>query len=205
MAVSRNATTVLDVTKLREEVQAKYTDVAQHPEKGFHFHTGRKLAVILDYPAHTLHGMPEGVVESFAGVGNPFEFGPLPKGATVVDIGSGCGFDSLIAAGMVGDQGRVIGVDMTDAMLRKARGNARLMGVTNAEFRKGLAEELPVDTASVDVVISNGVINLCPDKDRVYREIWRVLKPGGVVQIADVVTQKPVPEDAQADINLWTG
>lgn len=166
----------------------------------------RKLGhSVLDYPAHILHEMPEEVVESFAGVGNPFEFGPLPKGATVVDIGSGCGFDTLIAAGMVGDEGRVIGVDMTDAMLRKARANARLLGATNAEFRKGLAEELPVDSASVDVVISNGVINLCPDKDRVYHEVWRVLKPGGVVQIADVVTQKPVPEDAQADINLWTG
>jgi SAM-dependent methyltransferase len=195
----------INVARLRDEVQAKYTGVAITPKLGFHFHTGRPLARMLAYPAELVANLPDAVVESFAGVGNPFLMGALPEGATVLDVGSGSGFDALIAARMVGLHGRVIGVDMTPAMLEKARGNAQLLGLINVEFRKGFAEELPVPDNSVDVVISNGVINLCPDKLRVYQEIYRVLKPGGRIQIADVVVQKPVPEDAKEDIDLWTG
>ncbi|MCX7161134.1 MAG: methyltransferase domain-containing protein [Proteobacteria bacterium] len=198
-------TVKIDVARLRSEVQAKYTEVATTPEKGFHFHTGRRLARMLAYPESVVTNLPDVVVESFAGVGNPFSIGDLPAGATVLDVGSGSGFDALIAAQLVGPHGRVIGVDMTLAMLEKARANARLVGLTNVEFREGLAEELPAPDNSVDVVISNGVINLCPDKLRVYREIYRVLKPGGRIQIADVVVQKPVPEDAKEDVDLWTG
>lgn len=195
----------IDVARLRSEVQAKYTEVAATPGKGFHFHVGRPLAKMLRYPEDIVASLPDAVVESFAGVGNPFSVGTLPEGATVLDVGSGGGFDSIIAARMVGPGGRVIGVDMTPAMLKKARANAELLGLTNLEFRQGLAEELPVSDHSIDVVISNGVINLCPDKARVYREIYRVLRPGGRLQIADVVVQKPVPEDAKEDIDLWTG
>ena len=195
----------IDVARLRSEVQSKYTEVATAPEKGFHFHTGRPLARMLAYPEDVVTNLPDAVVESFAGVGNPFSMGDLPEGATILDVGSGSGFDALIAAQLVGSHGRVIGVDMTPAMLEKARANAGLVGLTNVEFREGLAEALPVLDNSVDVVISNGVINLCPDKLRVYREIYRVLKPGGRIQIADVVVQKPVPEDAKGDIDLWTG
>ncbi|MBI4497118.1 MAG: methyltransferase domain-containing protein [Chloroflexi bacterium] len=195
----------VDVARLRAEVQAKYTEVATAPEKGFHFHVGRPLARMLAYPEDLVASLPDAVVESFAGVGNPFSMGTLAEGATILDIGSGSGFDCFMAARMVGPRGRVIGVDMTPAMLEKARANARFLGLTNVEFRQGLAEELPVPDGSIDVVISNGVINLCPDKARVYREIYRVLRPGGRIQIADVVVQKPVPQDAKEDIDLWTG
>jgi arsenite methyltransferase len=148
---------------------------------------------------------PEPVIASFAGVGNPFRLGPLPAGATVLDIGSGAGFDAQQAARQVGPQGRVIGVDMTPAMLAKARAGAATAGLAQLEFREGRAEQLPLPDGAVDVVISNGVINLCPDKDAVYREVFRVLRPGGWLQIADVMVQRPVPEEAQADIDLWTG
>ena len=195
----------LDLNKLREEIQFKYKDVATNPGKGFHFHTGRPLARMLEYQDAWIDALPIGAVESFAGVGNPFLLGSLPSGATALDIGSGAGFDSLIAAQQVGAEGHIIGVDMTDEMLAKARANAKAMSLTYVEFRRGLAEELPVSDATVDVVISNGVINLVPDKDQAYREIYRVLKPGGVFQIADVVVQKEVPQDAKEDINLWTG
>ena len=195
----------LDVARLRQEIQAKYLDVALHPDKGFHFHTGRPLARILGYLDAWVELLPPGTVESFAGVGNPFSLGTLPSGATVVDIGSGAGFDSLIAAQQIGATGRVIGVDMTDEMLSKARAGAQALGLANVEFKKGLAEELPLPDAFADVVISNGVLNLVPEKERAYREVYRVLKPGGVLQIADVVVQKEVPQDAKEDIDLWTG
>jgi SAM-dependent methyltransferase len=195
----------VDVNRLREEIKHKYREVAETPEKGFHFHTGRKLAEMLSYPMDVVDSLPARVVESFAGVNNPFSMGDLREGETVLDIGSGAGFDSILAARMVGTTGWVIGVDMTEEMRRKAAENARLVGLTNVVFRDGLAETLPVPDESVDVVISNGVINLCPDKLAVYREALRVLKPGGRLQIADVVVQKPVPESAQADIDLWTG
>ncbi|HEX2172645.1 MAG TPA: methyltransferase domain-containing protein [Dehalococcoidia bacterium] len=195
----------LDVDQLRQAVQEEYADVATCPTKGYHFHTGRPLARLLGYDEEAIAALPESVVESFAGVGNPFAFGRLKAGETVVDLGSGAGLDTLLAAQQVGPTGRVIGVDMTEAMLAKARANAALLGATNVEFRKGYLEQLPVEDASVDVVISNGVINLCPDKEAVWREVARVLKPGGRVQIADIIVGKPVPEGAKENIDLWTG
>ena len=175
------------------------------PEKGFHFHTGSFLAIMLGYDAVLLDGIPSGTVESFAGTGNPFSMGDLTPGEIVLDIGSGAGFDSLIAARQVAPDGKVIGIDMTDAMLEKAAEGARQMGLTNVEFRKGLAEELPVEDESMDVVISNGVINLCPDKEVVMREVHRVLKPGGRFQIADIIVHKEVPQSAKDNIDLWSG
>jgi arsenite methyltransferase len=199
------ATVPVDVERLRAEVKLKYRDVATNPTKGFHFHVGRPLAKMLDYPMTVVDALPNKVVESFAGVNNPFSMGELEPGDKVLDIGSGAGFDSILAAQMVGPEGHVTGVDMTPEMRAKARSNSALVGLHNTEFKDGLAESLPLADSSVDVVISNGVINLCPDKLAVYSEINRVLKPGGRLQIADVVVQKPVPDDAVADIDLWTG
>ena len=195
----------VDVERLRAEVRLKYREVASNPEKGFHFHVGRPLAAMLGYQMAVVDALPDQIVESFAGVNNPFSMGELEVGASVVDIGSGAGFDALLAAQMVGPLGRVIGVDMTPEMREKAASNAALLGLANVEFRDGMAESLPVEDSAADAVISNGVINLCPDKFAVYREIHRVLRPGGRVQIADVVVQRPVPDDAVADIDLWTG
>nr|MBA3450662.1 methyltransferase domain-containing protein [Chloroflexia bacterium] len=175
------------------------------PWKGFHFHTGRFLADRLGYPASRVASLPDPAVESFAGVGNPFSWGDLEPGERVVDLGSGAGFDAFLAAQMVGPDGQVVGIDMTPAMLAKARANAQLLGQTNIEFREGLLEALPVDDNAADVVISNGVINLCPDKAAVLSEAYRVLTPGGRLQIADIVVGKAVPDDAKADIALWTG
>jgi arsenite methyltransferase len=205
MTMTDNPAPAIDVEVLACEVQKKYTEVAETPEHGFHFHTGRPLARMLGYPDDWVDATPATAVDRFAGVGNPFRLGPLPAGATVLDIGSGAGFDAQQAARQVGPSGRVIGVDMTPAMLMRATIAAAEAGLRNVEFREGRAQCLPVPDASVDVVISNGVINLCPDKGEVYREILRVLKPGGVLQIADVMVQLPVPDNAKADINLWTG
>lgn len=195
----------VDVETLRCQISDKYTEVAKTPEKGFHFHTGRPLALMLGYQEEVLDSLPVGTVESFAGTGNPFSMGELRTGETVLDIGCGAGFDSLIAAGQVGEAGRVISVDMTPAMLDKAAAGAREAGIASIEFRQGLAEALPVEDASIGVVISNGVINLCPAKMAVMEEIYRVLKPGGRVQIADIVVHKEVPQDAKDDIDLWSG
>ena len=195
----------VNVQDLRQQVSEKYSEVALMPDKGFHFHTGSFLAIMLGYDAVLLDGVPSGTVESFAGTGNPFSMGTLKPGEIVLDIGSGAGFDSLIAARQVAPEGKVIGVDMTDAMLEKAAEGARQMGLTNVEFRKGLAEELPVEDESIDVVISNGVINLCPDKEVVMREVHRVLKPGGRFQIADIIVHKEVPQSAKDNIELWSG
>jgi len=195
----------LDVDVLRRAIQEEYGEVAVCPTKGFHFHTGRPLAERLGYTLEEMDAAPADSLASFAGVGNPFVFGRLWPDETVLDVGSGAGFDSLVAARQVGPSGRVIGVDMTDAMLEKARLGARAAGLENVEFRKGLAEALPLDDVSVDVAISNGVINLCPDKDTVYRELYRVLKPGGRLQVADIVVQKEVPRGAKENIDLWTG
>ncbi len=148
--------------------------------------------------------MPAQAVESFAGVGNPFSVGTIQLGETVLDVGSGAGFDSFIAGQAVGQGGRVIGVDMTEAMLDKARNTAQQMGLGQVEFRHGFAEELPVPDASVDVAISNGVINLCPDKYKAFEEVFRTLKPGGRLYLSDIVVHKPVPDAAKANVDLWT-
>ena len=195
--------TAPDVAILRREVQHKYTVVATNPAQTFHFNHGRPLAEMLGYPMDAVDAMPPQAVESFAGVGNPFSLGDLLPGETVLDVGSGSGFDCFIAGQAVGPTGKVIGVDMTEAMLNKARATARKMGLKQVEFRHGFAEELPVADASVDVVISNGVINLCPDKYRVFAEIFRALKPGGRLYLADVIVHKPVPDGAKANVDLW--
>jgi SAM-dependent methyltransferase len=198
-------TVLLDVDVLRTAIQEEYAEVAACPMKGFHFHTGRFLADRLGYPSDRVDALPDSVVESFAGVGNPFSWGDLQPGETVADLGCGAGFDTILAAQMVGPEGRVIGVDMTPAMLNKARRNAELLGLGHVDLREGYLEELPVADSTADVVISNGVINLCPDKATVLAEAFRVLKPGGRLQIADIVVAKAVPEGAKQDIALWTG
>ena len=195
----------LDVARLRLAVQQEYEEVATNPSLGFHFHTGRPLAALLGYEAADVDSLPEVAVESFAGVGNPWIWGRLNEGETVVEVGSGAGLDALIAARQVGPSGWVVGVDMTPAMLAKARSNAMLVGLANVEFREGLAEALPVDDGYADVITSNGVINLCPDKDAAYRELYRALRPGGRLQIADIIVRRAVPRDAREDIDLWTG
>ncbi len=195
----------VDADALRGQIRDKYTDVALTPDKGFHFHNGRPLARMLAYDDAVVDSLPRGAVESFAGTGNPFSLGDLRHGETVLDIGCGAGFDSLIAARQVGPDGRVIAVDMTPAMLEKAAAAARELGLDNVECRQGLAEELPVESESVDVVISNGVINLCPDKVAVMKEVYRVLRPGGRFQIADIIVHKEVPQHSKDDIDLWSG
>ena len=201
----RPAGVLVDPERLRSEVQHKYREVAEHPDGDHHFHTGRPLAARLGYPRELVDPLPDSAVESFAGVGNPFSLRRLRPGEVVVDIGSGAGFDSFIAATLVGPTGRVTGIDMTAQMLAKSRANAELVGVQVVEFREGLAEELPVGDGEADVVISNGVVNLCPDKKAVFEEVLRVLRPGGVLQFADIANGRPVPEGALRDIDLWTG
>ena len=199
MAVTLN----LNVQKLRSAIQAEYAEVATTPDKGFHFHTGRPLARMLGYEEAETDLLPDAVVESFAGVGNPFVLGQLRPGETVVEVGSGAGFDAILAARQVGPSGRVVGIDMTPAMLEKARANAARLGLGNVEFRHGYAEELPIDDETAGVVISNGVINLSVYKEAVFREIARVLKPGGRIQVADIVVQRAVPNAAKENIDLW--
>jgi arsenite methyltransferase len=195
----------VDLGELRQAIQAEYAEVALHPTKGFHFHTGRPLAQMLGYQDAWLEGIPEGAIESLAGTGNPFSLGALRSGEHVVDVGCGAGIDSLIAARMVGADGKVVGVDMTPAMLEKARRNAMEAGLDNVSFREGYGEALPVYSGWADVVISNGVLNLFPDKLAGLQEMARVLKPGGRLQIGDILVQKAVPESAKRKIDLWTG
>lgn len=194
----------VDPAALREEVKSKYREVAANPRGEHHFHTGRRAAAQLGYDASLVGAMPERAVESFAGVANPFSLRRLDAGEKVVDAGAGGGFDCFIAAGQVGPEGRVLGVDMLPEMLEKARESARQMGLRQVEFREGLLEEMPVEDGWADVVISNGVINLCADKRRVFREIWRVLRPGGWLQFADIANGNAVPASALAHIDLWT-
>ena len=189
---------------LREQVRGKYREVALDPGASFHFHTGRPLAARLGYEAGQVDALPDRAVESFAGVANPFSLHPLTAGEKVIDVGSGAGFDSFIAAGQVGPRGQVIGVDMTAEMLAKSRQTAAALGLAQVEFREGLAEALPVPDGWADVVISNGVINLCADKQAVFAEVFRVLRPGGRLQFADIANGRPVPEGALRDIDLWT-
>jgi SAM-dependent methyltransferase len=196
---------LVDAEELRAQVRDKYRDVALEPNATHHFHTGRLLAARLGYDQTVVDALPDVAVESFAGVANPFALRTLSPGERVVDIGSGAGFDSFVAAQQVGSTGNVIGVDMTPEMLEKARSNAVLLGYEHVEFREGLGEALPVPDGWADVVISNGVFNLCADKRAIFDEVLRVLKPGGRLQLADIANGAPVPEDALRDIDLWTG
>lgn len=196
---------IVDAEALRAEVRDKYREVATHPGGEFHFHTGRPLAARLGYDASVVDALPDRAVESFAGVANPFSLRTLQPGERVVDVGSGAGFDSFVAASQVGPEGQIVGVDMTAEMLAKSRGTAAELGLGHVSFREGLAEALPVEDGWADVVISNGVFNLCPDKRAVFSEVWRVLRPGGVLQFADIANGSPVPAEAIAQIDLWTG
>jgi len=195
----------VDLDQLREAVRCEYREVAREPDKGFHFHTGRKLAEIVEYRDEWLEGVPESVIECFAGTGNPFRVAPLETGERVVDLGCGAGIDSFIAARQVGPTGAVVGVDMTQDMLDKANGALEESGLSHLQFKNGFFEEVPVEDGWADVVISNGAVNLCPDKLGVYREIHRVLKPGGRMQFADILVAKPVSQEAKNRIDLWTG
>jgi arsenite methyltransferase len=197
--------TSVDVGVLREAIRDTYTDVATAADAEFIFPTGRGWARELEYPEPELSRVPDATVDSFAGVANHWRLGRIEPGAVVLDLGCGAGTDLLIAAQMTGPSGRVIGVDMTASMLTRARASAQAMGLEQVELHEALIEDLPVDDAGVDVVISNGVIDLVPDKDAVFDEIDRVLRPGGRLQIADVVIHTEVSEDARARIDLWTG
>jgi arsenite methyltransferase len=195
----------VDIEVLRSEIEKTYTEVSTDQDQDFIFPTGRSWAQDLGYPEPELSRVPNETAESFAGVANPWVHGRVEPGQTVLDLGCGAGTDLLIAAQMVGPEGRVIGIDMTESMLTRARQSAAAMDLHNVELHQSLIESLPVENASVDVVISNGVIDLVPDKDAVFGEIDRVLRPGGRLQIADVVIHKEVSEDARARIDLWTG
>jgi SAM-dependent methyltransferase len=194
----------IDPMALREEVKSKYRDVAANPRGAFHFHTGRRAALRLGYEPGQLEALPEAAVESFAGVANPFSMRTLRPGEKVLDAGSGAGFDCFVAAQQVGSAGRVVGVDMLDAMLEKARSSARAMNLQNVEFREGLIEAMPIEDGWADVVLSNGVINLCVDKEQALREIRRTLRPGGWLQFADIASGREIPTAAVCNIDLWT-
>jgi arsenite methyltransferase len=195
----------VDVDLLRSEIRQTYTDVSTDQQREFIFPTGRAWAQELGYPAPELARVPDAIVESFAGVANHWLLGDIEPGEVVLDLGCGAGTDLLIAAQKTGPTGRAIGVDMTPAMLERAAAGARDMGLENVELHESLIEALPLEDASVDVVISNGVIDLVPDKEAVFAEIDRVLRPGGRLQLADVVIHTEVSEDARERIDLWTG
>ncbi|MDG2087885.1 MAG: methyltransferase domain-containing protein [Arenicellaceae bacterium] len=196
--------TSVNPVELREQIKDTYREVAIDPRKGYHFHTGRPLAKKLGYDQAAVDALPDSAVESFAGVSNPFVMRAIQPGEKVIDAGAGAGFDSFIAAGLVGEQGQVVGVDMTEQMLSKSRETASQMGAENISFKQGLLEELPVDDGWADVVISNGVFNLCANKQTVFNEAYRVLRPGGVLQFADIANGNSVPEEARNNIDLWT-
>lgn len=195
----------IDVGLLKSEIKKTYASVSQEPGKDFIFPTGRAWAEDLGYPAALLARVPETAAESFAGVANPFSLGALQAGERVLDIGCGAGMDSLVAAQMVGPEGSVTGIDMTPEMLAKARRAAEELGARNVAYLECEAERLPFADGSFDVVISNGVIDLIPDKDAIFAEIHRVLAPGGRIQVADVTIQQPVSEEGRRNIDLWTG
>lgn len=195
----------LDRDTLRQAIQKEYGAVADDPQRGFHFHIGRRQAQILEYDDALLQDIPQRAIESLAGTGNPFSLGTIDSGENVVDVGSGAGTDSLIAARMVAPGGRVVGVDMTPRMLQKARRAAADGDFDNVTFRQGYGEDLPVEDEWADVIISNGVLNLMPDKEAALQEMARVLKPDGRLQMADLLVEKEVPDDAKRQIDLWTG
>jgi SAM-dependent methyltransferase len=190
---------------LRDAIKKEYENVAINPEKGYHFHTGREAANRIGYDKTLYDTVPEKNIASFAGTGNPFNLCPINPGDVVVDVGSGSGFDALIASRMVGAKGRVIGIDMTPEMLKKARSGTEEMGTTNVEFRKGHAEDIPLPDEFADVIISNGVLNLTPDKNKTLSEWERVLKSGGRLYIGDILVSKSMPQSVLDDISLWTG
>jgi len=195
----------VNIDELREAIKDEYRVVARSPDQGFHFHTGRPLTRIVEYRDEWLDGVPENVISCFAGTGNPFLVAELYPEERVVDLGCGAGIDTFIAAKQVGPKGQAVGIDMTEEMLAQARSAREQSGLTNTDFREGHFEEIPVEDGWADVVISNGAINLSPDKKRVYGEINRVLTPGGRLQIADILVQKPVSQEAKERIDLWTG
>jgi len=203
MATTERHTTI-EPEALRAAVREKYREVAARPDGEFHFHTGRALAGLLGYDREVVGRLPDRAVESFAGVANPLSLRPLAAGERVVDLGAGAGFDCFVAAARVGPGGRVVGVDMTPAMLDKARETAREIALDNVEFREGIIEDLPVDDGWADVVISNGVLNLVADKPGALREAIRVLRPGGALAFADIAVGRAVPVEAQCDVDLWT-
>ena len=202
--MARTNDLAVEPAALRASVRDKYREVALHPGGDFHFHTGRPLAALLGYDAELVAALPDRAVESFAGVANPFSLRPVRPGERVVEVGSGGGFDSIVAAHLVGPRGRVVGVDMTPEMLAKSQETARLLGLGHVEFREGLAEDLPVEDGWADAVIANGVLNLVADKGQAFAEIHRVLRPGGHLQFADISVGRPVPADAVGTIDLWT-
>jgi arsenite methyltransferase len=195
----------LDVALLRSEIQRTYANVSNDPDEDFMFPTGRAWALDLGYPLDLLARVPETSCESFAGVANPFSLGALREGEDVLDVGCGACMDTLIAAQMVGPSGSVTGIDMTPDMVTKARRSIAEMGLDNVTVVEGSAEQLPFDDGSFDVVISNGVVDLIPDKDAVFAEITRVLRPGGRIQLADVTIHRPVSEEGKRNIDLWAG
>ena len=202
--LSTDRSSAVDPEALRAEIRVKYAEVATNPDGSFHFHTGRPVATKLGYPAPICDALPDSAIASFAGVDNPFNAGPIAPGSQVADLGSGGGFDSFVASALVGPTGAVIGIDMTPEMLDRSRREADRLGLQNVEFRSGLLEELPLYDGWADVVIANGVLNLVADKVQVLREARRVLRPGGVLQFADIAVGRDVPEAARCDIELWT-
>jgi arsenite methyltransferase len=195
----------LDVQRLRSEIASLYTRVASEPDGEFHFHRGPMYAAaFLGYSATELDALPAECSRSFAGIGNPHLIGPIHAGETVVDIGCGAGMDLLLAACRVGPNGRAIGIDMTPDMRDRARSAAAVLALRHVEVIEGDATSLPVPDASTDVVISNGVLNLVPEKDKAFREIVRILRPGGRLQLADIVVQAPLSEDIRRNVDLWT-
>ena len=204
MAEDLTVEIAVDAAALREEVKSKYREVATDPHGTYHFHTGRYLARRLGYNDEFVKSLPDVAVEFFAGVASPFALRTLSKGEWVIDVGSGAGFDLFVAADQVGPNGKVVGVDMTEEMLAKSRSTAAALKLDHVEFREGIAENLPVVDEWADVVISNGVVNLCANKRAIFSEILRVLRPDGHLQFADIANGKPVPEAAIQSIDLWT-
>ncbi len=195
-----------DKERLKTEVRATYSQVAENPQGDFHFHRGPAYAARqLGYDIEELNALPSSATAPFAGVGNPFKMDALPPGAAIADIGSGAGMDCLLTARRVGKAGSIVGIDMTDAMLERARGAAAQAGFDQVRFEKADMTGLPLENGSIDVVMSNGVINLAPDKAGVFAELYRVVKPGGRVQFADIIIGTELSEDARNNIDLWTG